>query len=314
MDRRYQEKRRHDGDHYQQFPKKPRFDNQSYSQSPKANGQNNGVSRHAKITVELPNPLPTLPPVTPQYEDSAFTHVSRAIKGKKSYERLEFIGDAEIELAASHLIHSRYPDIEPGRMSSIREMMVKNETLAEYSLAYGFDKRISIEPGARPTNRVHQLKLHGDVFEAYVAAVVFSAPDLIKGRQLLQNWLIELWGPLLRTVQGEPPNTTAKDDLKKRIGSKGVMLNYVEERPVIHGKGIETYFVGVYLTGLGYDNQHLGSGKALSKKAAGMEAALSALKNHPLIDELIAKNAKILEEQRLQKEREEAGGVAGGKA
>ena len=63
-----------------------------------------------------------------------------------SYERLEFLGDAYIELIASRLIFERFVQLTAGQMSQLRELLVKNETLGEYSKAYGFDKRL--EAGA----------------------------------------------------------------------------------------------------------------------------------------------------------------------
>lgn len=219
-----------------------------------------------------------------------------------SYERLEFLGDAYIEIIASRLIWSHYKNLQPSRMSSIREMLVKNETLSEYSIAYGFDKKIDITPASYPTQRPAVIKLHGDVFEAYIAAIVVSDP--VNGFETAESWLTKLWEPLLTDVQTEPANMKIKDELMAKIGGKGIKLDYVEEKPMVRGKGIETYFMGVYLTGYGYDNQHLGSGHGLTKRAAGMEAARKALNNHPLIDDLIAKKKAQLEVQAAEKAKE----------
>ncbi|KPI40415.1 Double-strand-specific pac1 ribonuclease [Cyphellophora attinorum] len=303
MEPRSGEKRKYD---YRQGPysKKPRYDNKPHHQK---NG--NGVSRQATHVVTLPDPLPQLPPISEELTKSTFTHKSQAPNDvSKSYDRLEWLGDAYIEVASTRLIFARYKNLPTGRSCDVREMLVKNETLSQYSLAYGFDKRININPSSKPTDGTSLIKLHGDIFEAYVGAIIQSDP--IKGFEIAEDWLAALWEPLLKDVQGEAPNMVWKDELRRKIGSKGVKLNYVDERPAIIGRGIETYFIGVYLTGLGYDNQHLGSGQALNKKEAGMQAAAAALSNHPLIDELIVKKAKLDEERQAERDKEALNGDA----
>jgi ribonuclease-3 len=55
--------------------------------------------------------------------------------------------------------------------------------------------------------------------------------------------------------------------------------------------GMQTYYIGVYLTGWGWQDQHLGSGSGLNKAIAGDEAANRALQNSPLIDQVAAAKA-----------------------
>ncbi|EHY54278.1 hypothetical protein HRR83_008143 [Exophiala dermatitidis] len=233
--------------------------------------------------------LPPLPFIGDQYRNTVFTHQSTAGATGDSYDRLEFLGDAYLELIASQLIFERLPTLPVGRMSQVRESMVKNETIGQYSVLYGFDRQL------KDCNRLRQqppgvwLKIKGDVFEAYVAAVVLSHPD---GFDVAKKWLTQLWEPKIEAVSAKPPpSTNSKNELARKISGAGIRINYVDERPpIIHyGKGTETHFVGVYLTGWGWENQYLGSGKGLSKVEAGQAAAAAALDNHPLIDEIAAK-------------------------
>lgn len=319
MDYRRQDKRRHNDD-YHHASKKPRLDHghppprdhQAYSNgsqrqlhTPPTNERVNGRSKHNNDTptVKHEGPLPAVPAITNEYAKCTFTHPSKTPREferneMQSYDRLEFLGDAYIEIISSRLIWSLYKNLPTGRMSSIRERLVKNETLAQFSVGYGFDKRCEIDASALPTRRDAQIKFHGDLFEAYVASVVLSDP--IEGFRTAEEWLTELWMPLLEGEKAKPPDDGWKERLKKRVGGKGVRLDYAEERPMRKGKGIETYFMGVYLTGWGYENQLLGSGDGLSKKAAGMEAAKKALENESLIGEL-----EKVKDAQIAKEREE---------
>lgn len=241
--------------------------------------------------------LPPLPSIDDQYKTAVFTHQSSAGPNGTSYDRLEFLGDAYLELIASQLIFEHLPDLTAGRMSQVRESMVKNETIGQYSVLYGLDRQLKDFNRLRHQAANAWLKIKGDVFEAYVAAVVLSGSSG-EGFAVAKTWLTQLWKPKLDAVStGPEASTRSKEELAKRILGKGVKIDYVDERkPEIHyGQGTETYFVGVYLTGWGWENQYLGSGKGLSRVAAGQAAAAAALENHPLIDEIIAKKAAFYE-------------------
>jgi ribonuclease III len=139
-----------------------------------------------------------------------------------------------------------------------------------------------------PSYRNHDkrwTKTKGDIFEAYVAAVILSDP--INGYQSVEAWLTALWLPKLATVKPAQSTLQFKEQLAKKVMGKGIKLKYVDERPPLQlDKGMQTFFVGVYLTGWGWKEQHLGSGKGFNKVEAGNQAANKALANKPLIDEI----------------------------
>lgn len=213
-------------------------------------------------------------------------HTNTNVEGpdETSYDRLEVLGDAYIEIAATKLIWRRFPGIPAGRISQIREELVKNETLAEYATKYGFDTRLSAPPDHKDQPKRWQ-KTKGDVFEAYVAGVVLSNP--VDGNEVVENWLTQLWLPKLTGVERVQPVLKAKELLAKKVMGKGIKLRYVDERPPERlSGGMQNFYVGVYLTGWGWENQHLGSGIGLNKAIAGDNAAQQALRNVPLIDQV----------------------------
>lgn len=159
--------------------------------------------------------LPPLPPIKPQYQKTAFCHKSLYTTSRElatsdlTYERLEFLGDAYIELFASRLIYESYSHLPAGRMSQVRELLVKNETLAELSRSYGFDQKIAVgaEIGelvrdSRGKGNKGYNKIVGDVFEAYVAAVVLSDFEG-KGFEKAEAWCRELWEAKLERAKKE---------------------------------------------------------------------------------------------------------------
>lgn len=269
-----------------------------------------------------PSTLPPLPPILDKaLESVAFTHpgslsCDTASKVNISYDRLEFLGDAYIELMATRIIFPRFPRLAAGRLSQQREMLVKNETLAEYALAYGFDEKARL-PSTYNTpgkdNKKLWLKTLGDIFEAFVAAVIISDPE--QGFQTVEAWLAALWESKLgfqKREDTEAVDPKAKMHLAAKVMGKGIKLNYRDEaRPVeIRQEGKLIFQIGVYLTGWGWEDQHLGSGKGLNKQEAGQKAAADAMAN-PLTAQVASIKREFDAQRRVQNEleKEKGGGV-----
>ncbi|KAI5295238.1 hypothetical protein KEM52_001953, partial [Ascosphaera acerosa] len=200
---------------------------------------------------------------------------------------------------ADRFIWARFSHLRTGRLAQIREVLVNNATLGAFAAAYGFDARLRCQQSYRELPKVWA-KIKGDVFEAYVGAVIVADP--LDGYARAEEWLAQLWGPKVAGFAREPPAKHCKEDLSKRIAGKGVKIRYVDESPAVrHKMGVQTFHIGVYLTGWGYTDEHLGSGTGRNKVEAGNEAAQRALDNHPLIDEIAAIkqafDAKVREER-----------------
>ncbi|KAJ5655624.1 hypothetical protein N7507_007574 [Penicillium longicatenatum] len=232
--------------------------------------------------------MPSLPPIRDNLlQRAVFMHPACGKSNDASYDRLEVLGDAYIELIATKLVWDRYPGIPAGRISQIREGLVKNETLAKFAEAYGFDHKASV-PAIYSNQPKRWIKTKGDIFEAYVAAIVLSDPQ--KGYEMAEEWLIGLWSPILDKLGHQKAELRSKEELAKKVMGKGIKLEYLPERDPIQekGSGTQMFFIGVYLTGWGWEKMHLGSGQGSSKVEAGDEAAQNALLNTSLISRVIA--------------------------
>ena len=283
--------------------------------------------------------LPPLPAIQQESLASApFTHKStisynRAVSSTPdiTYERLEFVGDAYIELIASRLIFERFLHLPAGQQSQLRELLVKNETLAEYSRAYGFEERVQAgrmdvtHEDARYKGNKGFNKVLGDVFEAYVAAVILA--DVEDGFAVAEKWLTALWAPKLVGAMrkdrsyGPPPESllthdehavdlskvyspTAKQELQKRIlGSSDIRLSYETYKDSIELKGDQLgqnrHFIALYLTGYGYERKLLGKGEGKNKVEAGNWAATEAMhgKCKDIVEEC-EKKLQVMKEER----------------
>jgi ribonuclease-3 len=236
--------------------------------------------------------LPPLPPITELTLMTApFTHTSSLPTwmpptSTNSYEPLEFLGDAYIELIATRLIHNRFPNHNVGQKSGLREMLVKNETLAQYSREYGLGSKIKVTISEREQAGKGWQKVLADVFEAYVACIILS--DDQNGFKVAEDWLHRLWEPKVEDWRTRGEGKTSgveehvsmdvKSELQRFLVSKGVSLAYVEDRPMELDKSNNktTFHMAVYLTGWGYNRVKLGSGSGRSKQLAGAEAAKEA--------------------------------------
>jgi dsRNA-specific ribonuclease len=237
--------------------------------------------------------LPVLPPITDLSLLSApFTHTSTLPHyvnptGTNTYEPMEFLGDAYLEVIATRMIHDRFPHHNVGQKAGLRETLIRNETLAQYAKEYGFGERIKATGLDKDHGGKAWIKILADVFEAYVAAVILS--DDARGMTTATEWLTALWEPRIKdwrenglgvqtAEQERHANNDVKSLLQRVLVSKGVKVEYIEERPMEHIKdgNKTTFWMGVYLTGWGYNKARLGGGSGRSKQIAGAEAAKDA--------------------------------------
>jgi ribonuclease-3 len=277
----------------------------------------------------IPKTLPALPEInSTTLETATFTHIGVTSNASAlSYERLEWLGDAYLYLVSTILISSTFTTHLPGKCAQIRELLVKNETLASYARHYGFEKRARLpsevsedtHKGHR-AKEVEKTKVMGDIFEAYVAAVILSDPE--QGVDRVSSWLKSLWAQTiskqikdqerLNEKAKEIPagdinaNLNPKDKLSRNIGARGVKITYKDAGPAKKDPvtGFPLFSVAVYLDGWGEHDKQLGIGKALGKKEAGMKAAQMALANKKLM--ALYGEMKRVHDEKLKAEKERA--------
>lgn len=196
---------------------------------------------------------------------------------KKSYERLEFLGDSVIHLILADYLYSRYPNEQEGFMTRLRTKIESGETLANFCRVLGLQEYVLIARnieniGARNDND-HILE---DVFEAFIGALYLETSFETCKKLIIK--LIEQRLDIPKLIYNE---TNYKDTLLQmyhkwkwpdpEYGSKG----YVEE----DGKKIFLMYVKGYIEN---NNELLewkivGEGRGTSKRKGEQEAAKNAL-------------------------------------
>ncbi|KAL7937502.1 ribonuclease III domain-containing protein [Trichoderma chlorosporum] len=266
---------------------------------------------------EIQQEWPPLPPILDsKLAEEVFTHPGLA--PKYNYERLEWLGDAYLELIASSLIHQTFTQLRSGACSQLRERLIRNITLAEYFRHYDMSRWAKLPDGfgdnrgqGRGRSKDKDLvKTQADMFEAYVAAVILS--DSQQGLTKVVEWLKALWGKTIKEdiykaeaakkrsesqpAATEAVDSNAKQRLSVKIVTRGVSIDYKDLPGEKKDKnlGLPLYTVGAYLTGYGEVGRLLAVGTALSKKDAGQKAAEAALQNKRLMQAYEEKKRQYL--------------------
>lgn len=89
-----------------------------------------------------------------------------------SYERLEFLGDAVLDLIASEILFKEYPEKDEGFLTKIRAKLVRGETLANFSTLLGIEELM--EFGERNSGTAISKSILADAFESIIAAIYIT--------------------------------------------------------------------------------------------------------------------------------------------
>lgn len=214
---------------------------------------------------ELFNKL-NIKPKNMQLYNTAFSHSSYANehKAKADYERLEFLGDAVVDLVVADYLYNNKMEKE-GEMTKVRASYVCENALAEYSLNLGLNKYIKVGHGEEKEGGKYKKTIVADIFEAFVGAIYVDL-GYATARKVVLNIIV----PYI-----EDPNISFFSDYKSALQEyvqtyqKSLSYVLVKEEGPAHEK---CFTVDVVV-----DNIVYGTGVGASKKEAEQEAAKSAL-------------------------------------
>ena len=196
----------------------------------------------------------------------AFTHTSYANEhGLKSYERLEFLGDAVLELIMSEYL-IKNTEFEEGKMTKLRSHYVCESALYEYSMRLKLNDYILLGHGEEQSGGRNRKAIVADIFEAFVGAMFLD-----QGLEFVKKFIYENIIPLIEKKEVDF-FSDYKSILQEFVQTDRRSLAYeiVNEEGPAHDK---TFTVEVRI-----DNIVYGRGTAHSKKEAEQEAAKDALK------------------------------------
>lgn len=198
---------------------------------------------------------------------TALTHPSYAAEHPRAtdYQRLEFLGDAVLELAVTSFIHDEFPTATEGEMTLVRAGVVSEPTLASIAVDWGVPDLILLGRGEERSGGRHKESILSDVVESLLGAVFLEA-----GLEHVEQIVHAHWAPTIRERAGAPGGGDYKTRLQESLAADGKTVTYaVVEAGPQHAK---EFTATVYVSG-----ERLATGIGTSKKRAEQAAARRAL-------------------------------------
>ena len=146
----------------------------------------------------------------------ALTHRSA---GARNNERLEFLGDALVNLIAAELLFERFPKADEGAMTRMRASLVREAALAGLARQLGLGERLRLGPGELKSGGQRRDSILADALEALVAAYYLDQ-GWAATRERVRAWFADL----LDAVGAESFGKDAKTRLQEWLQARGLDL------------------------------------------------------------------------------------------
>lgn len=206
----------------------------------------------------------------PSLLETALTH-SSFVNGdhhKTAYnERMEFLGDAVLELIVSEHLYLAYPDMQEGGMSRMRARLVCEEALYVAASQLGVPAAMRLGRGAEVTGGRTKPSMVSDAMEAVIGAV-FLDGGMAAAKALVLERVIRL----LEDAAVDRLDVNYKTRLQEHVQKGHIGALAYETADVAGPEHAQVFTVRVLLSG-----REIGRGSGASKQSAGQAAAKAAL-------------------------------------
>jgi ribonuclease-3 len=197
---------------------------------------------------------------------TALTHSSFASENDvESYERLEFLGDAVLELAVTERIFSVLGDASEGQMTRTRASVVDEATLAVAAEAHGLAVAIRLGVGEDRNGGRDRSSIQSDVVEAILGAVYIDG-----GPSAAFEVVARFLDDAIADRLAAPTIADPRSGLQERLAQVGKTVDFEYER-----SGPD--HAVMYAATATVEGEVIGTGSGASKKAAAIDAARTAL-------------------------------------
>ena len=200
----------------------------------------------------------------------AFTHSSYANDHRdeqiRNLERLEFLGDAVLEVTVSEYLYHKYPNHPEGQLTRMRASIVRAESLAKLAKEYNLHQFVRLGKGEEQMNGRTRPSLLCDVFEAFIGAVFVD-----QGMDVVKDILKAILFPKIDSgaFSHGMDHKTALQELLQRNGVVTIEYTVVDKRGPDHQRE--------FVVEVNVEGDLFGKGVGRSKKAAEQAAAKVAL-------------------------------------
>lgn len=206
----------------------------------------------------------------PRLLTEALTHPSVAHERQKrtfDNQRLEFLGDAVLQLVITEHLFVRYGEVGEGRLTTRRARLVSRESLKVCAAALDLGRHLAMGRGEEASGGRRRDSTLGDAFEALLGAIYLDS-DL----ETVRRFILEEMRDDLERLEEEPLEVNPKGQLQEllqAISPQSPSYQVLSQQGREHERVFHVRVV--------WENQVLGEGSGRSKKQAESAAALAAL-------------------------------------
>jgi ribonuclease III len=200
--------------------------------------------------------------------EQALTHRSASTN---NYERLEFLGDAVINLIVSERLYALYPSADEGDLSRLRARVVSEEPLADIAQGLGLGERLALGSGELKTGGFRRQSILADAFEALCGALYLDG-----GLDAVRSAFAQ---HLEQRITALPPAESLKDSktrLQEWLQARGLPLPVYS---VVKAEGephAQTFWVQCAVAAMNVSTEGVGQSRRRAEQVAA-EAALQAI-------------------------------------
>ena len=202
---------------------------------------------------------------------TAFTHRSYINEHRKTAtehnERLEFLGDAVLELVVTEYLYANYSEPE-GVLTNWRSALVRTESISDAASKLNFEPLLRLSRGEKRGSERARQQILANCYEAVVGAV-YLEKGYKAAKEFIEKSLLPMFDSILQSGSWLDPKSRLQELMQNREGFTPIYKVLSEEGPD-HDK---KFTVGVYV-----NDEQRGEGEGPSKQAAQVLAATQALK------------------------------------
>ena len=183
-------------------------------------------------------------------------------------ERLEFLGDAVLDLVVADLLYRKFPRVDEGELTQLRAALVKTESLAHLGVNCRLGEYLRIGHGEELSGGRERQTILCRAFEAVIGAIYLD-----RGVDAVTDFVVPPLLDMLDHIISEGLHIDARSELQERVQAR---LNITPDYRVSGVEGPE--HAKEFRVEVAIGNRLIGQGSGGSKRAAAQDAARAALK------------------------------------
>lgn len=197
----------------------------------------------------------------------ALTHrsVSSDNSARTNNERLEFLGDAVLQLVITDYLYANFPNLAEGKLAKVRSAVVSGPALADVARSMGLGEHVELTPAEERTGGREKDSILADTAEAVIGAVYLDG-----GLDAASQVVLRLWGNRVDDRARQPGLKDYKTRLQEVLAKDGRLPEYVTD-----GSGPD--HARLFVATVYVDGTRLGEGSGRSKRDAEQGAAEKAI-------------------------------------